>query len=82
MSSAFRLTALDFMHPVDTNCGIDGSDELGASIEEQAVTVPENQYTLSPSDMQRLQSTIDPLILSDNYAIELYEQCVLFLNSI
>ena len=73
-SGALRLrnmgmTALDFLDTVNDQYGIDDG-HLTANDTE--LMIPEVNVQLTSHQMQRLETTINPLATSDNYGIELY----------
>lgn len=66
-----NVEALDFGEPADNNYGID-PDVYG--VPDEAVVVPENPIKFSYADMQALKLAINPLDVSDNHGIDIYEQ--------
>ena len=59
-----------------------GVDEQGfyPSEGEEDVTIPETAVDLRDEELIQLHQSIDPLSLSDNYGIELYEATVEFVH--
>ena len=54
-------------------------DEQGLTVEsESSVSIPRIAFQLIEEHQRLLQSTIDPLATSPNYAIEIYQQTVPF----
>ena len=74
------LTALDFFGNVDESYGID--DDGPVPEIENTLSVPEIAYQLSSANLTLLQQSVDPLAPSNDYAIDLYEQVVQFLDNI
>lgn len=66
-----NMEALDFIEPVDDNYGIDPDI---TSVPDEVVFVPENPVRFSDTDMHALRLAIDPLGVSDNHGIDIYEQ--------
>ena len=52
--------------------GIDDNEAVPHSV--SGVELPQSNIHFSDRDMALLRQTVDPLFLSDNYGIELYEQ--------
>ena len=75
-----QLTAMDFFQEVDATYGMDY--EGPEPSDEGTVIVPRLSFQLRPTDLQNLQHTIDPLLPSNNYGIDLYEQTVHFIRHI
>ena len=72
---ASGLTALDFFDHVDADYGA----ELGFSAEEsEGVVVPECQFPLLGHHYASLRQEVDPLSVSENYGIEIYQQTLQF----
>jgi hypothetical protein len=70
---ASGLTALDFLTAVDETYGI---DETFAGIDDgNEIVIPETRIHVSNEIMQQLQE-VDPLSMSDNNAIELYQRAL------
>lgn len=67
------LTALDFLNPVDELYGIDDSTPA-IETEGEGVAVPQSRVYISDHVMQDLQREVDPLGISNNHAIELYQR--------
>ena len=74
------LTAMDLFDVVDDSYGVDHTNMSPAESEESSVVVPEPRFDISLSDLADLQQDIDPMANSENYAIELYESVLLFLE--
>ena len=75
---ASNITALDFADPVDMNYGVDPGIEV---VPDNNVTIPENPINFLEADMQVLASTINPLEVSDNHGIDLYEQTLQLIST-
>ena len=74
------LIAIDFFNQVDSTYGIDDDGPVPTHDDNSAVVIPECCYTLSDTDFALLQRTVDPLSPSVEYAIDLYEQTVQFID--
>lgn len=73
------LCAMDFFNDVDNFYGEGDSDsdtETESTDDREGVVVPQSRITLSPDQSEFLQLNVDPLGVSENYAIELYERAV------
>lgn len=70
-SSLSGLVALDFMDSVDY--GVDYPAPLHNDA-SHGVRVPEINLNLTQQVLTRLQQEVDPLAVSSNHAIELYEE--------
>ena len=66
--------ALDFFETIDDGYGID--DEIVASDEGSAVSIPEGRFALTDDHLRQLQHEIDALEESENHGIELYERTI------
>ena len=67
-----NLSALDILQPVDDGYGVE-TDEILSLSSDSNVTIPETIVHLSATQISHLER-IDPLISSDNYAIDIYER--------
>ncbi len=65
------MEALDYIEAVDSNYGI-GPGIVATS--DEGVVVPENPIKFSDTDMQALKLAVNPLGVSENFGIDLYEQ--------
>lgn len=74
-----QLTAMDFFEEIDDSYGVD-DEGPDPSDKEGSVAVPQLNFQLQPTDLQRLRNTINPLSPSDSYGIDLYEQTVEFIR--
>ncbi len=76
---ASGLTALDFLDAVDESYG---SDETFPGIDDgnEGIVIPETRIHVSDRLMQQLQQEVDPLSISDNNAIELYQRALQILT--
>ena len=61
--------------------GIDWDGPLPSDVDSDEVSVPSITVGLSPTDMDELIHTINPLDECDDYGINLYMQCVLFVSN-
>ena len=75
------LTAMDFFSPVDESYGIDeeGPEPLD---DPGTVEVPALNFQLNDTNFQRLCNSINPLMSSDNFGIDLYEDTLHFLRNV
>ena len=64
------LSALDILQPVDDNYGIE--TEILSFSNSNDIIIPETTVQLSTAKINLL-GQIDPLMRSDNYAIDIYE---------
>lgn len=69
------LVAIDFLENVDDSYGI---SEDGLSTNDSTVEIPSNTFHLRDDHFQELKRTIDPLSDSNNYGIDLYQECLGF----
>lgn len=76
---ASGLTALDFLDTVDESYGINETF-LGVDDGNEGIVVPETRIHVSDHLIQQLQQEVDPLSISDNNAIELYERALKILT--
>ena len=74
------LVALDFFQDVGEDYGISSDDPIASS--EVAVTISEEWYTLPRTNFYQLQATVNPLLESDNYGVDLYQSALQYLNSL
>ena len=70
------LVALDFAEQVENSYGM---DEEGLTSDDSQVNVPQNLLTIPGSALEQLHQHVNPLGLSDNYGIELYEETLSFI---
>lgn len=77
------LVALDFFDSIEDDYGMD-LDSYGilddSSIE--GVHVPQNRIQLTDRELEQLRSTVDPLVISQNYGIDIYLHVVSFLHTV
>lgn len=76
-----QLSAMDYFDSVDDSYGVD-DDGLEPDDNEGTVVVPRLNYRLQASDLQMLKQRVDPLGVSSNYGIELYEETLSFLRQL
>ena len=67
-----NLEALDFAEPVNTSYGID--PDITIAPDDDDIVIPENPLRFADTDLHALKSAVDPLGVSDNYGIDIYEQ--------
>lgn len=80
--TAFSSSNPLFEESIDGNMyGID-SDTDDEIEETEAVTIPRIQPPIDLQALQALQSSIDPLAASDCYGVDLYLQCLFFINEV
>ena len=71
------LSALDFLDEVDDTYGVDDADDaMEAPLEAETVAVPESVLTFSDAVLRELAQRVNPLSVSDNYGIDLYQEAV------
>ena len=75
-----QLTAMDFFEDVEDSYGVDDEGPEPTDSDEGAVSVPQLNFELHSTDLQRLRDTVDPLSPSNSYGIDLYEQTVDFIR--
>lgn len=75
------VTAHDLSTTVFSDYGEEDDDEL-SSIENDSTSIPKISNPLSLSDFETLQNTVNPLGLSENGGIDLYEEVLLFVLTI
>jgi len=73
--------SLDFDEQVDESYGID-SDGPVPSSDDSYVDIPESTFHISDENIALLKTQINPLSMSDNYGIELYEQTLQFMSNL
>ena len=73
------MEALDYAQVVAENYGID--PDSTASSADDSVVIPENAIKFLDTDMQTLKVSINPLGISDNYGIDLYEQTLQIIST-
>ena len=76
------MVAVDFFTGVHHHYGVDEDGFPGDNADYSGVQVPEGAFTLTPEQLANLQQTVNPLRESNNYGIDLYEETLLFMNSI
>ncbi len=79
MLQASNMGALDFADQVGNTYGVDS--EIYAGQNDEAVVVPENPIKFSEADIQILKLAVNPLGVSDNYGIDIYEQTILVISA-
>ena len=72
-----NVDAFDYAEAVDSNYGLDPDITV---IPNEAV-VPENPIKFLESDIQALKIAIDPLGVSDNHGIDIYEQTLQLIST-
>ena len=72
------LAALDFFEAVDEEYGLE--EEGLVPNEDVGVVVPHNTFALVDEHQQELLQSVNPLVDSNNYGIELYEQTLQFVR--
>ena len=60
---------------------VDWDGPLPAEGSTDDVVFPSTTLPLSPANFQELCGTIDPLAKSTNFGIDLYQQCICFVQS-
>ena len=75
-----QLTAMDYFEPVEESYGRDEEGPEPAD-SEGSVSIPQLSFQLDPAALQQLHENIDPVGLSDNYAIGLYEDVLHFIQT-
>lgn len=73
------LSAMDFFDNVDLDYGIDDDAPAPSPDSSSSIDVPECTYQVSDADFALLQQAVDPLGLSDEYGIDLYEHALTFI---
>ena len=75
------LAALDFFDNINNDYyGVD-EEGLPGDNDDDAVFVPDNEFSLSEELFQQLQDHVNPLAESDNYGIEFYQQTIDFIGN-
>ena len=74
------LAALDFFKDVDDTYGIDIDGHI--SPQEGSVVVPEVSVCLNSANFTRLQRTVNPLTVSDDFGIDLYAEVLQFMSTL
>ena len=74
------MVAVDFFETLDDSYGMEENGLPGA-VDPSGVEVPEGGFSLTDEQFAVLQHTVNPLRESSNYAIDLYEECLYFLNN-
>ena len=59
-----------------------GIDEAGLNGSDEEIVLPESRVTLTTQEEECLQTSINPLVDSDNYGIEIYQQTLEFLRTV
>jgi len=75
-----NIEALDFSAVVDENYGVD-PDIVSTADDNLGVIVAESTVKFSDANKQALRSTIDPLGVTDNYGIDIYEQTLQLIST-
>ena len=75
------LTAMDYFDDVDNDYGID-NDVAPDNSDIESIHVPRSSFTLNNTQLRLLNETVDPLSSSDNYAVDIYEHTLSFLQSL
>ena len=79
------LSALDFFDTVAESYGVDSdlgvADDPEANEDPEGVEVPATELDISPEQTTELQSTVNPLGESDNFAIDIFMQTLEVLRS-
>ena len=76
------LRTLDFMDEADDMYGVDDVDGPGASMGVEIVTVLKSILTVPDTALQELNQRVNPLVASDNYAIDMYKDAVDILTNL
>ena len=76
-----QLPAFDFFHNVDDEYGIDTEGPV-PSHDENGITIPESSLKFLVSDIATLKHNIDPLAVSEDYGLDLYEQTLSFIMTL
>ena len=74
-----NIEALDYVEAVDSNYGIDPGTV--ATPDTGSVVVPENPIKFSDTDIQALKLAVNPLGVSENFGIDLYEQTLQIIST-
>ena len=69
------------MDNVDTMYEVDNGSPLPTNHSSDGVNVPSVNLDLSPEIITRLRQQVDPLSLSPNHGIDLYEQALSILST-
>ena len=73
-----NVDAFDYAEAVYSNYGLDPDITV---IPNEAVVVPENPIKFSVSNIQALKIAIDPLSVSDDHGIDIYEQTLQLIST-
>lgn len=73
------LAALDFFDNVDESEYGFEDEGLVTDEDDAAVVIPECRFALDQYHVATLVQTVNPLTISDNYGIELYQQTLAFI---
>ena len=73
-----NVDAFDYAEAVYSNYGLDPDITV---IPNKAVVVPENPIKFSESNIQALKIAIDPLGVSDDHVIDIYEQTLQLIST-
>ena len=76
------MVAVDFFEGVEYDYGVDEDGLPGDINDHSGVQVPEGAFTMTHEQLEQLQQTVDPQRESNNYGIDLYQETLLFINSI
>lgn len=76
-----QLLAMDFFHNVDGTYGIDYDGPVATNNGDTNVVVPQSTLQFSHSDIASLRQMVDPLAVSEDHGIDLYEQTLHYISS-
>lgn len=76
-----QLTAMDFFTPVDDFYGID-EDGPEPDDEASSVVVPQLNFQINAHNLCQLRNTVNPLAVSENFGIDLYENVIRFISQL
>ena len=74
-----HTAALDFYRCIDENYGM-YEEEMGE--EDKGVSIPRSTISLSEEQNSQLHHQINPMADDRNFGIDLYQQVVIFLDSL
>lgn len=75
-----NLEALDHACDVDSDYGVDPED-IAMAQDDGTITVPENPLKFSDVDVHMLKTVVEPLRVSNNYGIDLYEHTLQLISN-
>ena len=75
-----QSVALDFFNNVSENYGI-VEEGLVVATDQDGIEIPASTITLSDESLTRLTQTVDPLSVSNDHGIDLYEQVKEFVSN-